>query len=262
MHQTDNRRSGSLLVISTRRQWPVRRTSCGRPDQEMELPDTTVIAVVDDDESVREAVVSLVKSLGYDAVAFSRAEDFLRSDQRGDFGCLIADVQMPRMTGSRPPCSAGRDRRSHSHHFDYRFSGSSGAGARASSRSEVLPDKALPRRGPPWMHTIRARFGLRMRPAAISRWRLRKRAYLEIALGPVQRHYHRRACRLRRDPGIASETSTWRRWSLRSQAPVGRRRAHPLPWTTSCWRRRRTIRSARFSGRGPFSAGCARSPRP
>ena len=63
------------------------------------MPNTTVIAVVDDDESVREAVISLVRSLGYNAVAFGGAEDFLIFDHRGGVGCLIADVQMPRMTG-------------------------------------------------------------------------------------------------------------------------------------------------------------------
>jgi len=59
---------------------------------------TTVIAVVDDDESVREAVANLVKSFGYGAVAFARAEDFL-NEERSNVACLIADVQMPGMTG-------------------------------------------------------------------------------------------------------------------------------------------------------------------
>jgi FixJ family two-component response regulator len=57
-----------------------------------------LIAIVDDDLSVREALTSLVKSLGYGAVAFERADDFLRSERR-DVACLIADVQMPGMTG-------------------------------------------------------------------------------------------------------------------------------------------------------------------
>ena len=57
-----------------------------------------VIAVVDDDESVREAVAGLIKSLGHVAIAFERAEDFLNSD-RGRIAALIADVQMPGMTG-------------------------------------------------------------------------------------------------------------------------------------------------------------------
>jgi FixJ family two-component response regulator len=58
-----------------------------------------VIAVVDDDESVREALTGLMRSLGYRAAAFQSAEDFLNSKQRGRAACLIADVQMPGMTG-------------------------------------------------------------------------------------------------------------------------------------------------------------------
>ena len=57
------------------------------------------IAIVDDDESVREALTGLMRSLGYRAVAFSSAEDFLSSKRRHDAACLIADVQMPKMTG-------------------------------------------------------------------------------------------------------------------------------------------------------------------
>jgi len=58
-----------------------------------------VIAIVDDDVSVREALTSLVRSLGHAVVAFGRAEDLLTSDRRRDLCCVIADVQMPGMTG-------------------------------------------------------------------------------------------------------------------------------------------------------------------
>ena len=63
------------------------------------MPRTTVIAIVDDDRSVREALTSLVRSLGYVAVAFECAEDLLKSRRRRNVSCVIADVQMPRMTG-------------------------------------------------------------------------------------------------------------------------------------------------------------------
>jgi len=63
------------------------------------LSQKIVIAVVDDDESVREALTGLMKSLGYRAVAFQSAEDFLHSRRRHGTACLIADVQMPGMTG-------------------------------------------------------------------------------------------------------------------------------------------------------------------
>jgi FixJ family two-component response regulator len=58
-----------------------------------------VIAVVDDDQSVREALTSLLKSMGYCPVAFPSAEDFLNSRQSHGAACLIADVQMPGMSG-------------------------------------------------------------------------------------------------------------------------------------------------------------------
>ena len=58
-----------------------------------------VIAIVDDDVSVRDAVSSLVRSLGHAVVAFERAEDFLTFDRRRRLRCVIADVRMPGMTG-------------------------------------------------------------------------------------------------------------------------------------------------------------------
>ena len=52
-----------------------------------------MIAIVDDDESVRESTKAFVRSLGYDARTFPSAEDFLRSDL-DDTSCLILDIQM------------------------------------------------------------------------------------------------------------------------------------------------------------------------
>ncbi|HUB47471.1 MAG TPA: response regulator [Acetobacteraceae bacterium] len=63
------------------------------------MPEPVVIAVVDDDESVREALAGLMKSLGYRATVFPSAEEFLNSEGRDSTACLIADVQMPGMTG-------------------------------------------------------------------------------------------------------------------------------------------------------------------
>ena len=63
------------------------------------MPRTAVIAIVDDDHSIREALTSLVRSLGYIAVAFECAEDLLKFRRRRSVSCLIADVQMPGMTG-------------------------------------------------------------------------------------------------------------------------------------------------------------------
>jgi FixJ family two-component response regulator len=58
-----------------------------------------LISVVDDDESFREAMTSLMKSLGFAVEAFASAEQFLVSPRLEDTSCLIADVHMPGMTG-------------------------------------------------------------------------------------------------------------------------------------------------------------------
>jgi FixJ family two-component response regulator len=57
------------------------------------------VAVVDDDDSVRESLSDLLRECGYDAQAFASAEDFLASDCLGSAGCILLDVAMPGMTG-------------------------------------------------------------------------------------------------------------------------------------------------------------------
>jgi len=59
----------------------------------------TLVAVVDDDESVRESLPDLLRTLGYDAEAFASAEAFLASGSIPDTRCLILDVAMPGMSG-------------------------------------------------------------------------------------------------------------------------------------------------------------------
>lgn len=58
-----------------------------------------LISIVDDDELVREAVTGLIRSLGYRAAGFGSAEAFLRSRQLSRTACLIADINMPAMSG-------------------------------------------------------------------------------------------------------------------------------------------------------------------
>ena len=58
-----------------------------------------MISIVDDDESVREATDALVRSLGYAAATFASAEEFLDSDRVHAASCVIADVQMPGLSG-------------------------------------------------------------------------------------------------------------------------------------------------------------------
>jgi FixJ family two-component response regulator len=58
-----------------------------------------LISVVDDDESVRESLPDLLNEFGFDAQAFSSAEEFLASDYVGRTNCLILDVAMPGLSG-------------------------------------------------------------------------------------------------------------------------------------------------------------------
>ena len=58
-----------------------------------------VISIIDDDASVRVATHRLLRSLGYTAHTFASADEFLRSSQLNDTSCVIADVQMPGMSG-------------------------------------------------------------------------------------------------------------------------------------------------------------------
>jgi len=58
-----------------------------------------MISIIDDDRSVREAVESLIRSLGYQAVTFTSAEEYLGSDRIDESECVITDIQMPGMTG-------------------------------------------------------------------------------------------------------------------------------------------------------------------
>ena len=58
-----------------------------------------VVAVVDDDESVRESLPDLLREFGFATRSFSSAEEFLTSNSLVQTGCLILDVAMPGMTG-------------------------------------------------------------------------------------------------------------------------------------------------------------------
>jgi FixJ family two-component response regulator len=65
-----------------------------------EAPGVPIIAVVDDDESVRESLAGLAECVGYEAALFASAEEFLQSvDHRDSLACLILDVRLPGMSG-------------------------------------------------------------------------------------------------------------------------------------------------------------------
>lgn len=58
------------------------------------------VSIVDDEEVVRLAVASLVRSLGWEATLFASAEEFLSSAHIGDTTCVISDACMPGISGS------------------------------------------------------------------------------------------------------------------------------------------------------------------
>ena len=58
-----------------------------------------LISIVDDDDSLRNSLNNLIRSVGFGVQGFSSAEAFLKSNQRQDTACLILDVRMPGMSG-------------------------------------------------------------------------------------------------------------------------------------------------------------------
>jgi FixJ family two-component response regulator len=63
------------------------------------LSKVPVISIIDDDESVREGIQRLVRSLGYATATFASAEEYLLSDRVRKSSCLITDIKMPGMSG-------------------------------------------------------------------------------------------------------------------------------------------------------------------
>ena len=60
---------------------------------------SSLVSVVDDDESVRESLPDLLREFGFGVRTFSSAAEFLSSDSLGQIECLILDIFMPGMTG-------------------------------------------------------------------------------------------------------------------------------------------------------------------
>jgi len=77
----------ATALCSIQRQW------------EDQVTGAPVVSIVDDDQSVRDGIVDLVRAMGFDAQAFERAEYFLQSDDVDRTCCLITDVRMHGMTG-------------------------------------------------------------------------------------------------------------------------------------------------------------------
>jgi FixJ family two-component response regulator len=63
------------------------------------VPTADQVAIIDDDESLRLALVGLVRSLGLDGRGFASAEAFLQSGEAKRFTVVVTDIQMPGMSG-------------------------------------------------------------------------------------------------------------------------------------------------------------------
>jgi FixJ family two-component response regulator len=63
------------------------------------VDEVRIISIVDDDASVRTATARLLRSVGLSAHAFASAQEFLSSPRFSETSCLIADVEMPGMSG-------------------------------------------------------------------------------------------------------------------------------------------------------------------
>ena len=63
------------------------------------MPEGPLIAVVDDDRSIRNAMQDLLNAAGFATFTFENAKSFLGSSVRASVACLVADMRMPGMTG-------------------------------------------------------------------------------------------------------------------------------------------------------------------
>lgn len=71
----------------------------GGPHSRMTPLGSALVAIVEDDELMQEAVQGLLKQAGFPAQAFACAEHFLDSDAKHLCSCLIADIRMPGLSG-------------------------------------------------------------------------------------------------------------------------------------------------------------------
>jgi FixJ family two-component response regulator len=63
------------------------------------MPEGPLVAIVDDDKSIRNATQDLLKAAGFSTATFEDAESFLGSASRATAACLVADMRMPGMSG-------------------------------------------------------------------------------------------------------------------------------------------------------------------
>ena len=65
------------------------------------MPKKPLISIVYDDDAMRDAMNGLMRALGFRVKTFASAEEFLKFSDLRNTACLVADVQMPRISGAR-----------------------------------------------------------------------------------------------------------------------------------------------------------------
>ena len=69
------------------------------PFREIRVPAGPLVAIVDDDKSIRDTTKDLLESAGFTAAVFASAASLLKSRRLSRVACLIADMRIPKMTG-------------------------------------------------------------------------------------------------------------------------------------------------------------------
>ena len=64
-----------------------------------DVAEDALISIIDDDDSLRAALVGLVRSLGYRASSYANAEDFLAANDANRSAAIVTDIQMPGLSG-------------------------------------------------------------------------------------------------------------------------------------------------------------------
>ena len=111
------------------------------------MPSRPLVAIVDDDESLRDATSNLLQAAGFSTATFADAESFLKSDGGPRAACVVADMRMPGMSGLELHQHLARLGRPDPDRIDHGLRFGRNALARARSRNRLLPRQALrPRR--------------------------------------------------------------------------------------------------------------------
>ena len=109
---------------------------------------TKMVAIVDDDDSMRSALQGLLKAVGLPAQGFASAEEFLKSGQQQQTACLIADIRMPGMSGLELQAKLNAEQLQDSDHLHHGTRRRKNADAGVESGRGGVSGKTVRRRSP------------------------------------------------------------------------------------------------------------------